>query len=180
MMRQNLILHPAWVVGFIDGEGTFYIGIMKNATMAVRYQVQLQFSITQHIRDTDLMLKIQSFFDCGSVVNDGKTKKQFRIRHFGDLETKLFPLLEKYPLQTQKKLDALSFREVHRMMKSGLHLTSHGLEQIRAVQATMNRARMTQYKSPYYSQLNMIESHQYESTVALDYRVYNRAKFLGH
>jgi hypothetical protein len=110
------IFHPAWVTGFIDGEGTFAVAIQRNSTMALGYQVQLQFVITQHIRDAALMVKFLEFFNCGTVVNDGPTKKQFRIRDFNKLETILFPFLDAYPLQTQKALDANDFRLFHTIL----------------------------------------------------------------
>ena len=47
------------------------------------------------------------FFNCGYVaMNKGKSTCQFRIRNINDLGTYLFPLLDRYPLQTQKALDA--------------------------------------------------------------------------
>nr|ATX61960.1 hypothetical protein [Tremella fuciformis]ATX62025.1 hypothetical protein [Tremella fuciformis] len=140
------IFHPAWVVGFIDGEGTFFIGLNPNKTMALGVQVQLQFSVTQHIRDVMLMNNLVNFFNAGYIAPDGTSKVQFRMRDFGQLENNLFPLLDQYPLMTQKRLDAEAFRKVHSMMKQGLHLTSTGLDEIRAIKSTMNRARMTGYK----------------------------------
>ena len=142
-------LHPAWVVGFIDGEGTFFIDIPKNATIKLGYQVMLQFAITQHIRDAALMLDLQEFFGCGTIANDGTTKKQFRIRNIEQVGSKLLPLFDMYPLRTQKSLDMQSFYQVYNMMKQGLHLTPEGLEEIRAIKATMNRARMAQYVHLY-------------------------------
>jgi hypothetical protein len=141
------IFHPAWVTGFIDGEGTFAVAIQRNSTMALGYQVQLQFVITQHIRDAALMVKFLEFFNCGTVVNDGPTKKQFRIRDFNKLETILFPFLDAYPLQTQKALDVNDFRLVHTMMKDKLHLTQAGLDSIRTIASGMNRGRMSEYAS---------------------------------
>ena len=134
-------MHPAWVVGFIDGEGTFFIDIMKNSTMALGFQVQLQFVITQHIRDSVLMHSFVDFFNAGYIANDGLTKLQFRIRAYNQLPI-LFGLLDQFPLMTQKRLDAEAFRKVHTMMGNKLHLTVDGLEEIRAIKATMNRARM--------------------------------------
>ena len=81
------------------------------------------------------------------------------MRNINDLGTYLFPLLDRYPLQTplgstssvgvtpagaveQKALDATAFREVHALIKAGLHLTPNGLDQIRSLKAIMNRARM--------------------------------------
>lgn len=141
------ILHPAWVTGFIDGEGTFFVDILKNSTMSLGYQVQLQFVITQHIRDAELVHKFVDFFGCGYVANDGPTKLQFRIRGYNDFGKGLFPLLDEFPLVSQKRLDAEAFRNVHAIMAEKRHLTESGLAEIRAIKATMNRARMTQYKS---------------------------------
>lgn len=56
-LYNNNILHPQWVVGFIDGEGCFHISVSKNSTMKLGYQVSLEFTITQHIRDKELMNK---------------------------------------------------------------------------------------------------------------------------
>lgn len=126
-IRDNQVpLHPAWVVGFIDGEGTFVVDIIRNKTIALGLQVPLRFVITQHIRDNVLMDRIQEFFGCGSISRDGDTKLQLRIRAFNELETKVFPLLETYPLQTQKALDAQAFKQVHSIIKDKLHLTSDG------------------------------------------------------
>jgi len=146
MKNNTTIFHPAWVTGFIDGEGTFFVDLLKNKTMALSIQVQLQFSITQHIRDADLMRSLVDFFGAGIVVPDGPTKVQYRIRRFADFEQSLFPLLDEYPLMTQKRLDAEAFRKVHALMKDGRHLTPDGLDEIRAIKSTMNRARMLELK----------------------------------
>lgn len=146
MKNNTTIFHPAWVTGFIDGEGTFFVDLLKNKTMALSIQVQLQFSITQHIRDADLMRSLVDFFGAGIVVSDGLTKVQYRIRRFADFEQSLFPLLDEYPLMTQKRLDAEAFRKVHALMKDGRHLTPDGLDEIRAIKSTMNRARMLEFK----------------------------------
>jgi len=146
------IFHPAWVTGFIDGEGTFFVDLLKNSTMALGIQVQLQFVITQHIRDEALMKRFIEFFNTGTLVSDGPTKVQYRIRRFSDFDLHLFPLLDEYPLETNKRLDAEAFRKVHSLMKEKRHLTQNGLDEIKAIKATMNRARMKEFntKNPLY------------------------------
>lgn len=147
MTYNSNVLHPAWVTGFIDGEETFFVDILKNSTMSLGYQVQLQFVITLHIRDAELVHMFVDFFGCGYVANDGPTKLQYRIRGYNDFDKSLFPLLYAFPLMSQKRLDAEAFRRVYTMMGDKLHLTDNGLAEVRAIKATMNRARMTQYKS---------------------------------
>lgn len=142
MNYNHSIFHPAWVTGFIDGEGTFFVGVYAKSDMRLKYQVSLEFAITQHVRDLAMMYKLPLFFNCGYVaLNSGKSTCQFRIRNVLELEQNLFPLLEAYPLQTQKALDAAAFREVHALVKDGRHLTAEGLDKIRVLKGTMNRAR---------------------------------------
>lgn len=114
--------------------------------MRLGYQVILEFVISQHLRDRDLMERIQQYFGCGFIAKDGLTMLQYRIRGVQDIQDKLFPHLDAYPLLTQKSLDAQAFREVHALMVQKQHLTAIGLEQIRQIKLTMNRARMTKYK----------------------------------
>ena len=59
--------------------------------------------------------------------------------HIGDLF--IFPFLDKNSLLTIKSLDYQDFKKVHSMLESKLHLTPEGLDEIRAIQARMNRNR---------------------------------------
>lgn len=144
-MNKNLynasLINPHWIVGFIDGEGCFHVSISKNKSSKLGYQVTLEFSITQHIRDKELMNKFIDFFGCGYVVNDTPMKLQYRIRDRKHLSKNLFPFIDKNSLLTVKSLDYLDFKEVHSMLESKLHLTPEGLNEIRAIQARMNRNR---------------------------------------
>jgi hypothetical protein len=138
-MNKNYKIHPAWLSGFIDGEGTFSVDILKNSTIALGYQVQLRFVLTQHIQDKELMYAIKDFLSCGTIVKDTDTKLQLRIRAIKDLEDKLFPILDKYPLQTKKHLDEMIFRQVFIMIKNKEHLTEDGLNKVRYLKSKINR-----------------------------------------
>ena len=140
LYNSNLI-SPNWIVGFIDGEGCFHVSVSKNKSTKLGYQVSLEFSITQHIRDKELMEKLVKFFGCGYVINDTPMKLQYRIRDRKDLLENLFPFLDQNPLLTVKSLDYLDFKLVHSMLESKLHLTPEGLVEIRIIQARMNRNR---------------------------------------
>ena len=110
---------------------------MKN-----KERVQLRFIITQHVQDRDLMVKIQEFFGCGHLMRDTDTKVQYRMNGMDNLEMKLFPLLDKYPLQTKKHLDAAIFRTIYTMMREKQHLTPEGLSIIKDLKSKMNRGRI--------------------------------------
>ena len=44
-------LNAQWIVGFVDGEGYFHIGINKNESMKLGVQVLPDFHVVQHERD---------------------------------------------------------------------------------------------------------------------------------
>ncbi len=37
--NQQESLSPEWVVGFVDGEGCFYVGVNRQPTMKIGWQV---------------------------------------------------------------------------------------------------------------------------------------------
>ena len=55
-------LHPRWVVGFVDGEGCFHIGISKHTSMKDGVQVLPEFVVTQHKRDVQVLYGLKAFF----------------------------------------------------------------------------------------------------------------------
>lgn len=136
-MTQSILLNPQWVLGFIDAEGCFHVAIQNNASMRLSVQVQLQFSVGQHMQDKVLMERFIPFFNgVGQVTKSGGSMYQYRIRGMDDLEHTLFPFLEVHPLVSKKSIDYANFQLVHGMMRQGLHLM-----RIRHVQSQMNRQR---------------------------------------
>lgn len=67
--------------------------------------------------------------------------------HYVQDLVKLFTLFDVYPLQSQKRLDAEAFLQVLNLVLAKQHLTQEGLDKIKAIKSTMNRARMVQYKA---------------------------------
>ena len=54
----------SWLAGFSIAEACFYIGIYKSS-YKVKAQVQLNFQIGQHSRDTQLLISLIEFLGCG-------------------------------------------------------------------------------------------------------------------
>ncbi len=134
-------INPYWVSGFVDGEGTFYVGINKNPTMKTGYQVLPEFRIVQHKRDIQLLYKLKMFFSCGVVrVNHGD-RYELRVRNFSCLREKIIPFFERYPLLTKKKFDFLKFRKILQLMDKGEHLTEEGIQHIFTLAEQMNTGR---------------------------------------
>jgi hypothetical protein len=68
---------------------------------------------------------------------------QYLVTVFSDINDKLIPLLNEYPLLGTKKDDYLDFVQIAELIKSKAHLTNDGLERIKLIQSNMNRKRTT-------------------------------------
>ncbi len=38
-------LEAQWIVGFVDGEGCFYVGVTKNSSFTSGFQIQPEFTV---------------------------------------------------------------------------------------------------------------------------------------
>jgi hypothetical protein len=45
---MSMNLNAQWVVGFVDGEGCFHVGINQNESMSLGVQVLPEFTVVQH------------------------------------------------------------------------------------------------------------------------------------
>lgn len=131
-------LNPQWIVGFVDGEGCFYVGINKMFSMRHGIQVLPDFTVVQHIRDIKVLYELQAYFGCGVVrVNNGD-RWAYRVRgHKAILDT-IIPFFDKYPLITKKQQDYLLFRGVIQMMANKEHLLVAGIRKIELIKQKMN------------------------------------------
>ena len=64
---QALSLPGDYVAGFIDGEGSFYVGISKHKTTRSGIEIRLQFSIELRADDREILERIMVSIGCGKV-----------------------------------------------------------------------------------------------------------------
>lgn len=96
-----------WLVGVIDGDGTF--SITKATGRPNTYQ--FTFKIGQSVYNYRMLAYIKRNLGYGSITPDGSTHVQFRIRDTQALQSIVFPILDKYPLHTSKRYKYLLFKE---------------------------------------------------------------------
>jgi hypothetical protein len=127
-----------WIRGFIDAEGSFQVIIQNNTN------VSLRFSLTQHTKDEELLKDIATYLNYGRYYKSPRRDEgQYLVTVFSDINDKLIPFLNEYPLLGTKKDDYLDFAQIAELIKSKAHLTDDGLEKIKLIQSNMNRKRTT-------------------------------------
>lgn len=135
-------LDPYFVTGLTEAEGSFSISVHKKNRAKFKRNVKLEFTIKMLENETELLLMVKSFFNCGILwyyVKDNTI--WFRIRDFSSIKSVLIPHFLKYPLRGTKYLDFLSFKEAFHIIESKEHLTEKGLDKLYNLSKSMNTGR---------------------------------------
>ena len=141
--RLHVKSHPGkleaqWVVGFVDGEGCFFVGINQHSEITSGFQVLPEFTVVQHRRDIQLLHALKEFFGCGVVRTNHAERMAYRVRSLDHLNERIVPFFELHPLKSRKRVDFIKFRKILQLMTMGEHLTKQGIEKIREIAFTMN------------------------------------------
>jgi len=134
---------PEWMAGFTSGEGCFFVGVKKSSTYKAGFQVVLEFSISQHIRDELLLKSFEDYFGCGKLYIY-KSWVTFKCHKFADLEQKIIPFFRKHEIIGVKSEDFECWCKVADLIHNKKHLTEDGLERIRQIKGGMNKERYTE------------------------------------
>ena len=131
-------LEPQWIVGFVDGEKCFFVGINDNNSLTLKKQVLPEFVVVQHKTDVAALHALKKYFQCGVVrVNHGD-RMCYRVRGHANLMQFILPFFEKHKLKTKKRIDFEKFRDVILLMDKKKHLTAEGIIEIEKIRNQMN------------------------------------------
>jgi LAGLIDADG endonuclease len=132
-------LDAQWIVGFVDGEGCFHVSVNAHHEMSAGAQVLPEFTVVQHERDVQVLHALKAYFGCGVVRKNHGDRMAYRVRGHEHLSKNIVPFFEKHLLKTRKRVDFIKFREIVTLMSRGEHLSSEGVDKIRAIAEQMNR-----------------------------------------
>lgn len=137
------IYNPNWVVGYIEGEGMFFVNIYKRKDTVLGEGVKLVFKVTQDRKNIALLESFTNVFTAGKVYKQSPTVKvmDFMITGLADITNYVIPFFQRHPLEGAKKNDFLDFMRVSELMKAKAHLNKDGLEEIRTIKSRMNSNR---------------------------------------
>ena len=140
LTSSSKTLDSEWLAGFTLAEGSFLVRSSNSPGRTLNTKVQLEFNLTQHMRDEQLMKDIAKFFGCGSVYLN-REAYVYRVVGLSNIVEKIIPFFINYPILGIKALDFQDFIEVAELLKENKHLTPEGVEKIQLIKAGMNSAR---------------------------------------
>ncbi len=133
-------LSPGWLAGFTSAEGSFMLRVLNSSNHKHSKKVQLEFNLTQHARDEELMKVIANYFGAGTVYLN-RNAYVFRVVNFTELTNKILPLFKDNLIQGIKYFDYLDFLKAVEIVREKKHLTLEGLEEIQKIKNGMNSRR---------------------------------------
>jgi hypothetical protein len=151
--QERLIEFRGWVVGFVDGEGCFSIGFVRQPDRTNRrgyktgYQVSHRFVVTQGVKSIACLEQLQSFFGVGRIFinrrhdNHREDTAQYIVDRRDDLIVEIIPFFHDFPLVSAKQRDFEKFATCVGLIDAGRHLTPDGLVEIAEIAQTMNRMK---------------------------------------
>jgi len=137
-------LHPQFVVGFVDGEGSFHVAIYKDPRMKTGIKLIPEFHVSQRVTSRSVLDRLVDHFDCGYVKanhakSDRDTTYVYVVRDRNDLLQKIIPYFRKYKLQTEKENDFQLFADIVSRMSKGEHRGEKTLQHILNLAYKMNQ-----------------------------------------
>ncbi len=136
--KQNLT--PEYVVGLVDGEGSFTIYVRNpdaEKTAVRRVVVEPKFYIKLIERDKEILDTLQDFFGCGSVYFQKDTRPnhqhcyRYEVFRWEELQTIIIPFFKKHELRfVSKRNDFEIFCSMMELLEKGAHRTEKGLREL--------------------------------------------------
>ena len=151
--QQERLIGLGWVIGFVDGEGCFSIGFIRQQDRMNRkgyktgYQVSHEFAVTQGAKSIEVLHELKKFFKVGQVVinrrhdNHKEHLHRYVVRSRKDLLEVIIPFFERNRMRTSKQQDFEKFAQCVGMVNKGYHLSYEGLISIAKITETMNRQK---------------------------------------
>ena len=116
------------------------IRVLNSSKHKLNKKVQLEFNLSQHARDEELMKVIANYFGTGAVYLN-RNAFVYRVVNFSELTDKVLPLFKDNPIQGIKYFDYLDLLKAVNIIKENKHLTLEGLEEIQKIKNGMNSRR---------------------------------------
>ena len=151
--QQERLIELGWVIGFVDGEGCFSIGFVRQSRRNGRrgyrtgYQVSHEFAVTQGARSIGCLRRLQEYLGVGYVLanrrydNHREHLYRYVVRKRADLLGVVIPFFRQHPMRSSKQDDFENFARCVEMIAAGQHLSRRGLAQIVEIAQRMNRRK---------------------------------------
>jgi hypothetical protein len=151
--QERLIELRGWIIGFVDGEGCFSIGFVRQPDRTGRrgyrtgFQVSHEFAVTQGESGIACLHTLRGYFGVGQVLAnkryDNHREHLFRyvVRRRRELTSTIIPFFTMHPMRSPKQQNFEKFARCIELLSAGRHRSTEGLIEIAEIVQTMNRKK---------------------------------------
>lgn len=141
------MLSPDYIIGLIDGEGSFTVYIRNPEKVGVkrRAKAEPKFFVKLVEDDKGILYKLRDFFGCGHVYFQKDSRKnhkncyRYEVNKREDIEKVIIPFFVKNRLELKTKAkDFRIFLEIFNRIKKGEHLSKSGLDKLYKLKSKMH------------------------------------------
>ena len=130
-----------YLVGFTEGEGMFYIGIVPSKETTSGWQVIYFFKVSQNPSGKVVLDYLKQRLECGYLKENSKidpTDKSlaYVVRNLNDLTNRVIPFFENKLIIKRYAFER--FKEVVELVNKGEHLKRSGIQKILVLAYSMN------------------------------------------
>ena len=136
----------SYISGFVDGEGCFCVSFQPSKRHRFGWEVRPSFSVSQNADRAELLCKIQSRWECGSIRPDRSDKTvKFEVRNVSELVAKVLPHFRVHPMVSSKQTDFVRFERICEWVSERQHLELDGFGKIVRLAMEMNPSGKRKY-----------------------------------
>jgi len=139
-----LKLSDDYLVGFVEGEGMFYVGVVPSTETKSHWQVIYFFKVSQNPSGKVVLDFLKKRLGCGYLKANSQTDSTdkslaFVVRDFKDLITRVTPFFEDKLVIKKKNFE--KFKKVLEIVKTRRHLRKQGIKEILDISYSMNTGK---------------------------------------
>ncbi|MBI1863619.1 LAGLIDADG family homing endonuclease [Candidatus Woesebacteria bacterium] len=134
-------LSDDYYIGFVEGEGMFYVGVVPSKETKSGWQVIYFFKVPQNPSGKEVLEKLKRRLSCGYIKANSQTDKTdkslaFVVRDLPSLINKVIPFFEN---KLVIKKDAFKkFKQVILLVKNREHISKNGIKKVIKISYSMN------------------------------------------
>ena len=136
--KKNNKIHPWYITGLIDGDGSLNVSVTKASYRSIGYIVTLSFEIALLNKDIKLLENLKDYFKTGSIYGHIGNMKRYKVSSVKSLTDIILPHFDKYPLITKKKSDFEIFKRIVIILNKG-PIDKNQLINIISLKASLNK-----------------------------------------
>nr|QOZ41714.1 LAGLIDADG DNA endonuclease [Prototheca wickerhamii] len=136
-------LQTQWIIGFIDGKGSFNVSIKNGNKVGLSLcnndnninDIITEFSVLENYENLKVLYALKKKFGCGTIKQNQDNLYLYSIKNNKHLYEKVIPFFEKHKLKTIKRIDFEKFRyiviSVHNNSFNGEEINSENFKDLK-------------------------------------------------